>query len=123
MQATHVLMLQSDPRVAQTLSDSLSHSFHAVHIARSLDEVRRAAAKFRPDAIILDLESATLEQLEELKREFASVRIICNHRVADEEMWTRSLTAGADDFCPSDDVRSILTAVTPTAPNVRAMVA
>lgn len=122
MQATHILLLQSDPRVAQSLSDFLSHSFHAVHVANSLEEVRRAVAKFRPDVVVLDLESATLAQLEELKREFPNVRIVCNHRIADEEMWTRSLTAGADDFCPSNDLRSILTAVTP-ASNMRAMVA
>lgn len=122
MQATHVLLLQSDPRVAQSLSDFLSHSFHAVHVANSLEEVRRAVAKFRPDVVVLDLESATLAQLEELKREFPNVRIVCNHRIADEEMWTRSLTAGADDFCPSNDLRSILTAVKP-ASNMRAMVA
>lgn len=122
MQATHILLLQSDPRVAQSLSDFLSHSFHAVHVANSLEEVRRAVAKFRPDVVVLDLESATLAQLEELKREFPNVRIVCNHRIADEEMWTRSLTAGADDFCPSNDLRSILTAVKP-ASNMRAMVA
>lgn len=122
MQATHVLLLQSDPRVAQTLSDFLSHSFHAVHVANSLEEVPRAAAKFRPDVIVLDLESATLAQLEELKSQFPNVRIVCNHRIADEEMWTRSLSAGADDVCPSNDLRSILTAVTP-ASSMRAMVA
>ena len=123
MQATHVLLLQSDARVAQTLSDSLSHSFHAVHVMNSLDEVRRAVNKFRPEAIVLDLEAATLAQVEDLKRDFVNVRIVCNHRVADEEMWTQTLGAGADDFCPSDDVRSILTALIPTASSTRAMAA
>jgi hypothetical protein len=28
--------------------------------------------------------------------------------VADEEMWTRTLSAGADDCCPSSDMRGIL---------------
>jgi hypothetical protein len=43
-----------------------------------------------------------------LKKEFDGVRVICNHRVADEEMWTRTLSVGADDCCPSSDMRGIL---------------
>ena len=49
-----------------------------------------------------------LAEVETLKKEFEGVRVICNHRVADEEMWTRSLSVGADDCCPSSDTRGIL---------------
>jgi DNA-binding response OmpR family regulator len=109
MQSASVVLLQSDPHIAQMLSSSLSHSFHVIHVAQSVDDVRHAVAKHRPHTIILDLESASLADVEELRHEFDGVRIICNHRVADEEMWTRTLTAGADDCCPSS-VRSILAA-------------
>ena len=81
------------------------------------------AAKHQPSAIIVDLEAASLSEVEELKREFQGTRIVCNHRVADEEMWTRTLTAGADDFCPSNDVRAILSAATPVPEKSRMMVA
>jgi hypothetical protein len=64
--------------------------------------------KHRPTAIVLDLESASLAEVEILKKEFEGVRVICNHRVADEEMWTRTLNVGADDCCPSSDMRGIL---------------
>ncbi|MBV9624986.1 MAG: hypothetical protein JOZ14_13515 [Acidobacteria bacterium] len=110
MQPTNVVLLQSDPYVAQMLAASLSNSFRGVHVAHSIDEVRRTSAKCRPYAIIIDLESATLGDVEKLKREFESVRIICNHRVPDEEMWTKTLTAGAEDCCPSSDMRGILSA-------------
>lgn len=110
MQPSNVVLLQSDPNIAQTLAASLSNSFHRVHVARSIDELRHAAAKNRPFAIILDLESATLEDVESLKKEFEGIRVICNHRVADEEMWTRTLNVGADDCCPSSDMRGILSA-------------
>jgi DNA-binding response OmpR family regulator len=110
MQSASVVLLQSDPHIAQMLSSSLSNSFHGVHLAQSVDELRHAAAKHRPNTIILDLESASLADVEELRREFDGIRIICNHRVADEEMWTRTLTAGADDCCPSSDMRAILSA-------------
>jgi DNA-binding response OmpR family regulator len=92
------------------LAASLSNSFHGVHVARSIDELRRIIAKHLPHAIILDLESATIDDIETLKREFAGTKIICNHRVADEEMWTKTLSAGADDCCPSSDTRGILSA-------------
>jgi DNA-binding response OmpR family regulator len=110
MQTAQILLLQSDPHIAQTLSSSLSNSFHGVHVTQSVDDLRHAAAKHHPRTIILDLESASLADVEELKREFDGIRIICNHRVADEEMWTRTLTAGGDDCCPSSDTRAILSA-------------
>jgi DNA-binding NarL/FixJ family response regulator len=105
-----IVLLQSDPNVAQTLAASLSNSFHRVHVARSMDELRHATAKHQPLAIVLDLESASLNDVESLKKEFQGIRVICNHRVADEEMWTRTLSVGADDCCPSSDMRGILVA-------------
>ncbi len=107
MQQT-IVLLQSDPNVANTLAASLSNSFHRVHVARSVGELRHAVAKHLPFAIILDLESVSLAEVESLKKEFQGIRVICNHRVADEEMWTRTLSAGADDCCPSSDMRGIL---------------
>ena len=110
MQQTHVLLLQSDPNVAQTLANSLANSFHGVHVAKSVEELRHAAAKHQPFAIIVDLETANLGEVEALKRDFQQTRIVCNHRVADEEMWTRTLGVGADDCCPTSDMRGILSA-------------
>ena len=112
MQQT-IVLLQSDPNVAQTLAASLSNSFHRVHVARSLDELRHATAKHQPLAIILDLESASLRDVELLKKEFQGIRVICNHRVADEEMWTRTLNVGADDCCRTSDMRGIILAAAP----------
>jgi len=108
MQHTNIVLLQSDPNVAQTLAALLSNSFHQVHVAKSVDELRSAVAKYRSEAIVLDLESASLADVEKLKKEFDGVRVICTHRVADEEMWTRTLNVGADDCCPSSDMRGIL---------------
>src|SRR6185437_7369579 len=107
MQYANVILLQSDPKIAQTMAAMLSASFHQVHVTRSVDELRHAAVKHRPTAIVLDLESASLAEVETLKKEFEGIRVICNHRVADEEMWTRTLNVGADDCCPSSDMRGI----------------
>lgn len=114
MQHSNIVLLQSDPKIAQTLAAMLSNSFHRVHVAKSVAELRHTAVKHRPDAIVLDLESASLADVETLKKEFDGVRVICNHRVADEEMWTRTLSVGADDCCPSSDTRGILSAAVRT---------
>jgi DNA-binding NarL/FixJ family response regulator len=108
MKPTNVVLLQSDPNIAQILATSLSNSFHRVHVAASLDDLRHAAAESRAFAIVVDLETASLKDVESLKRDFQETRIVCNHRVADEEMWTGSLSAGADDCLPSSDMSGIL---------------
>jgi DNA-binding response OmpR family regulator len=108
MQLTNVVLLQSDPEIARTLSASLANSFPAVQLTQSMSELRRAAAKPQPPIMIVDLETATFSDVASLKRDFRATRIICNHRIADEEMWTRALTAGAEDCCPSSDTRGIV---------------
>jgi len=112
MQASNIILLQSDPTVAQALAASLSNSFHRVQVVQSLNDLREATARHRPFAVIVDLETATLADVETLRREFHDTRIVCNHRVADEDMWALSLSVGADDCCPSDDMRAILSATT-----------
>lgn len=122
MQPNHIVLLQSDPHVVENLSASLSNSFRGVHVAQSVDDLRHVVAKHHPQAIVVDLESAGFADVEALKRDFSGARIVCNHRVADEEMWTRTLSAGGDDCCPSSDTRAILAAVTsrPTANSIAA---
>ena len=110
---SNVVLLQSDPAIAQTLAASLAGSFRAVHVTKSIDELRHAAAKLRPRVMIVDLETATFSEVESLKQQFGATRIICNHRVADEEMWARTLTIGADDCWPSSDTRNILSSASP----------
>ena len=112
MQPSNIVLLQSDPQVAQTLVASLSNSFHRVHVVRSISDLHEVVAHQRPFAVVLDLESATVADVESLTREFQGIRILCNHRVADEEMWTRTLSAGADDCFRTSDMRGILAAAT-----------
>ena len=113
MQANHIVLLQSDPHVAEMLRASLDNSFNGVHVVQSVDDLRHVVAKHRPLVIIVDLEAIGFAEIEALKRDFAAARIVCNHRVADEEMWTRTLTAGGDDCCPSSDTRAIIAAAIP----------
>ena len=123
MPSSNVVLLQSDPDIARILATSLANSFHAVHVTKSIDELRHAAAKLRPHVMIVDLETASLADVETLKQQFETTRIICNHRVADEEMWTRTLDVGADDCCPSSDTRGILSSAVPHEPTVKSVAA
>ena len=110
MQALNVVLLQSDARVAQSLVSELSNSFHSVQQVQSLGEVRNSIAKHRAGIAILDMEKASLSDVERLSHEFPGASIVCTHRCADEEMWAAALNAGACDVCPSSDTRAILRA-------------
>ena len=123
MAYANVVLLQSDPNIAQTLAGLLANTFSSVHVTGSVEELRHAATKYRPSTIVIDLESASLTEVELLTKEFAGIRVICNHRVADEEMWTRTLSAGADDCCPSSDTRGILFAAMRNHPMSRQVAA
>lgn len=107
MQPLNVVLLQSDSGISQNLIASLSNSTNEVHLARSTGELRSSIVNHRAGAVILDLELSSISDVEQLSREFPSVSIVCNHRVADEEMWTASLNAGAADCCPSSDTKGI----------------
>jgi DNA-binding NarL/FixJ family response regulator len=113
MHTTDVVLLQSDPMVAEMLARSLSEASRCVRLAKSLEDLHFAAAKHQPAAIVLDLETATLEQIKLLKEEFRNIHIVCNHRVPDEAMWSATLGVGADDCCSSSDLRAILHALPP----------
>ena len=104
-----VVVLESDPRVAQSLAGGLSSHFHSVHMTRSRDELRERVAKNRPEVVILDMESSLLTDVRKLHRDFPSLPIVCTHRVPDEELWIAALEAGASDVCAADDVQNVLT--------------
>jgi DNA-binding NtrC family response regulator len=110
MQALNIVIAQNDPAVAAMLASSLDRYFRSVRLARSLDELRSAIPKGRPDAVVADLETVTLEQVHELTAEF-QVPVVCTHRLPDESMWTAALSAGAIDICQNSDVDGITEAL------------
>jgi DNA-binding NarL/FixJ family response regulator len=108
MQPLSIVICQSDSRLAQALAASLCTHFRFVKVARSIQDVRSAVLRHRADLVILDMELACLSEVEQLHRDFPHLSIVCNHRLADEEMWTSVLAAGAADICSSSDTRGIL---------------
>jgi DNA-binding NarL/FixJ family response regulator len=111
MQPLNVVVANIDSQAASQLAASLNAYFRIVSVARSLDEVRCAIPKHRAHLAILDLELASVEDVERLAREFNHTGIVCTHRIPDEEMWASALAAGAIDCCASDDAGCIVQAV------------
>jgi hypothetical protein len=111
MQPLHVVILQSDSQAAQTIVSALaSSSTFLVHQVQSLPELRASVAKHRAGIAILDMEAASISDVEHLCREFPAASIVCTHRLADDNLWTTALNAGATDVCPPSDIRGILRA-------------
>ena len=106
-----VVVLETDPRVAQSLAGKLSSHFHTVHVAHTGDEVRERVRKNRPEAVVLDMENSRLTDVQSLRNDFPALPIVCTHRVPDEELWIAALEAGASDVCQADDAQDILTSV------------
>jgi DNA-binding NtrC family response regulator len=111
MQSLNVVVASRDTQAASQLVASLNTYFRNVSVARSLDEVRTAIPRHRAQLAILDLELASVEDVERLAREFNHTGIVCTHRIPDEEMWAAALAAGAIDCCQNADVASIVQAV------------
>jgi DNA-binding response OmpR family regulator len=104
------VVVQSDPESAAALAKSLHRHFHTVRIAGSLEEVRAAIPRHRAEFVIVDLELIGMAEVERLRRDFASLSIVCTHRIPDEQLWAAALAAGALDCCHCSDVRSIVLA-------------
>jgi|SRR5580658_2733892 DNA-binding response OmpR family regulator len=106
-----VIVLESDPKVAQSLACGLSRHFPSVHLTHSGEELRERVRKNKPEAVILDMEYSRLTDVRNLHRDFPLLPIVCTHRIPDEELWIAALDAGASDVCSSDDVPNVLSSV------------
>ena len=123
MKPLSVVLLQTDAGTSRALADSLCHHFHVIFCVNSVQELRDSILKHRPEVAVVDIEMASLSEIQRLSREFAGMCIVCTHRLADEEMWTAALTAGATDVCPSRDTRAIVTSTLRYSPHLSRSVA
>jgi len=116
MKPLSIVVLQGDSGHAQSLARSLYNHFRVVNVAQDVNELRSAIPLHSADVAIVDLESARLEDVQNLCREFSGTSVVCTHRLADEKMWSQALAAGAVDCCSSFDVRAIVLAAINTPP-------
>ena len=106
----NIVVLQGDPQVARELQRSLQTHFTLIVAARNVTELRDAIPKYRAQAVILDVEAASLTEIERLRHDFPGICLVCTHRLADEEMWTQTVGAGASDLCQAGDLPGIVSA-------------
>ncbi len=107
-QRPNVIVAQSDASSAAKLASALHNHCRTVYVARTPEEIRNAVPKHRADVAIVDLEVLGLPEVERLHHEYGNLQIVTTHRVADEDLWARSLQAGAVDCCYPQDVPSIV---------------
>jgi DNA-binding NarL/FixJ family response regulator len=116
MKPLSVVVAQSNANTADFLAKSLYNHFRVVNKASDIAELRNSVSRHRADVVIVDLELADMQQVQRLHKEFRGTTIVCTHRLADEQMWTAALAAGAADCCHNSDVRAIVLAATQTKP-------
>ena len=114
MKPLNVVIAQRESKIAEGLARDLQSHFKMIAVARDLEEMRRAVPKHRADVAIIDLEAASLIEVDQLRREYPELTIVCTHRLADERMWQAALSSGAQDCCHPSDARSIVLAANRT---------
>lgn len=120
MQPLNIVVVHSDFITAAQLAASLHRHFRSVAVARSLEETRSALPRHKAELALVDLETVSLRELEQLCREFRHVPFVCTHRLPDEQMWMDALSAGAIDMCQTNDVPAILSAISRSSARARA---
>ena len=110
MKPLTVVVAHRDPQSAEALAASLQSHFKAVHVVHDFAEACQSVPKHRADLLVIDLELASLPEVERLRREMPATAVVCTHRLADEALWAKALAAGAVDCCHSSDIRSIVLA-------------
>ncbi len=110
MLSLNVVLAQHDPVTTSSLVNNLRGQCRAVTVSGK-DEVRNQILKSRAEVAVLDLEMFSLPEVKNLCDEFKNVSVVCTHRLADEEIWTDVMNAGASDCCLPSDVNGIMFAV------------
>lgn len=110
MLSLNVVLAQKDPSAASKLANNLRGQCRAVTLAEKA-QLRQAILHARAQVAVVDLEMFSVPEVKEICEEFQSLSVVCTHRLADEEIWTNVMNAGATDCCLPSDVDGILFAV------------
>ncbi len=98
--ASTVLVIDDEPQIRRFISAGLELHGYQVHESENGSAGLKAAAKFQPNLIILDLILPDMNGLEVLEsvRSWSDVPIIVLSIQADEERKVQLLRIGADDY-------------------------
>lgn len=110
MKSDAIILLQGDSSVSRNLADSFAKIFRTVHVTSSLPDALTAVIKHKANVAVVDMEVVSSGEIEQFLSELPHLRVVCNHRIADDELWMTALNAGAADCCISSDIKSIVNA-------------
>jgi DNA-binding NarL/FixJ family response regulator len=122
MLSLNVVLAQQDPSATTALLNNLRGQCRTVTLAEKT-QLRQAILKARANVAVLDLELFSLPEVQQICSEFSNVSVVCTHRLADDELWTSVMNAGAADCCLPSDVNGILFAVRRYAASARSAAA
>lgn len=108
MRPINVVLALHDESAADRLSASFTKQFRNLITAKSFPELKSAVARFRAPFCVVDLEMLSLPEVRALCKDFPGMAVVCVHRLADDQMWSEALAAGAVDCCSAGDVSGIL---------------
>lgn len=108
MRPLNVVLAHHDFVEAETIACRLRPEFRNVAVTQAKAEIRSAIARLRAPLALVDLELISFPELQQLCRDFPATNFVAIHRLADDQMWSSALAAGAADCCQSNDVHSIL---------------
>lgn len=103
MPPARVLLVDSDPYIAQTVSDLLSRRGHHVEVAADGEAGLLRARALRPELILLDIALPRLDGWDVLRSlradpALAAVPVVLLSSLAGDDDRLRALRLGADDF-------------------------
>ncbi len=99
MEPLTVVLYHSEPGTSRALADGLAPHFRSIHVAQNSADIHAVIARYRAEVLVLDLESLSLDEVQNLHVEFPGLIIVCTHRLADEGLWAEALRKGASDMC------------------------
>ena len=111
MSDSNLVVLQSDADIERLLVAALTDHAKQVHATRCMAQLRHEVTQTRARIVVLDMEAVSIAEIEEFVRDFPFVTLVCNHRLADDDVWKAAMNAGAEDCYASRDTRGILNAV------------
>jgi hypothetical protein len=110
MPESNLVVLQSDADIERSLVSAFTNLAKHVRATRCMTQLRDEVTQTHAKIVVLDMEAASIAEIEQFVRDFPFVRLVCNHRLADDEVWKAAMNAGAEDCCSSRDMRGILNA-------------
>lgn len=111
MHQLSVVIAQKDHSAALRLAHAIGARCRHVAVVQSSIEIHDAILKGQAQALIVDLDLISSEQLRSLCKEFRSTAVVATHNMLDEPMWKQCMDLGAADCFRPSDIEGMLRAI------------